>query len=198
MEEMVKQGKGNSAASDHPLSIVNRQVMDLKLDPKNSRVHSERQIQQIARSIDTFGFNVPVLVDTQNRVIAGHGRVLAAKFLGMNRLPTIQLEHLNETQIRAFQIADNRLTENSEWDYRLLGEQLKALSEVELDFDLETIGFEMAEIDTMIEGTSPVQEGEVDPADVLAESGVPVAKSGDLWLLGRHRTLCGDARDREN
>lgn len=192
---MPKQGKTRSASADHPLAVVNRPLADIRLDPKNSRVHSQKQVEQIARSIDTFGFNVPVLVDAQNRLIAGHGRVLAAKTLGINRLPTIQLDHLSEPQIRAFQIADNRLTENSEWDAHLLGEQLKALSEVELDFNLDVIGFEVAEIDSIIEGLSPVTESEPDPADVIADAGAAVTQVGDLWLLGRHRVLCGNSLD---
>jgi ParB-like chromosome segregation protein Spo0J len=115
----------------------------LKPDPKNARQHSAKQIRQIADSIEAFGFNVPILVDADLNVIAGHGRLLACKRLGWREVPTIRLEHLSETQRRAFMIADNRLTEIASWDDRLLAEQLQALSSVELDFDIETIGFDM-------------------------------------------------------
>src|SRR5437868_11685324 len=100
----------------------------IRFDPQNARLHSKKQIRQIAQSIKTFGFNVPVLIDGGGQLIAGHGRALGAQLLGMTQIPIIRLEHLTEVQRRAFMITDNRLTENSVWDERLLGEQLKALS----------------------------------------------------------------------
>jgi DNA modification methylase len=195
---MVEQRKRATSGIDRSLSVVSRPVTDLRLDPSNPRLHTRDQIRQIARSIETFGFNVPVLIDAQGQLIAGHGRVLAAQLLGMTHVPTIMLEHLTEAQIRAFMIADNRLTHISEWDDHLLAQQLKALAEVELEFNLEVTGFEMAEIDTMIEGVSPAPEGEADPADAQADSGVQVTKPGDLWVLGRHRLLCGDALNEDS
>jgi DNA methylase len=137
---------------------------------------------------------VPILVDAQLKVIAGHGRVLACAELGLTEVPTVRLEHLSDAQARAFMIADNRLTENSEWDERLLAEQLKELSTLELDFSLEATGFEMGEIDLRIEGLTPEPERD-DPADVLPEvqTGPAVTRPGDLWLLGPHRVLCGSA-----
>src|SRR2546426_5847557 len=180
--------------SSRKLTIEYLPVASLRSDPKNARLHSDRQVQQIARSIEAFGFNVPVLVDANSQVMAGHGRLLACKLLGINNLPVIRLEHLSEHQKRAFMIADNRLTENSEWDDRLLGEQLKILSEAELDFSLEVTGFEMGEIDLKIENLSPADDGRDDPADALPEpSSVQVSRIGDLWQLGKHRVLCGDA-----
>jgi hypothetical protein len=142
-------------------------------------------VRQIARSIESFGFNVPVLVDGQLKVIAGHGRVMACQLLGWREVPTICLDHLNEAQAKAFMIADNRLTENSEWDARLLAEQLKELSTMELDFSLEATGFEMGEIDLHIEGLTPEPERD-DPADMLPEvqTGPAVTRPGDVWLLG--------------
>jgi ParB-like chromosome segregation protein Spo0J len=187
--------QGQNTPAERSLSITDRAITNLHLDPKNPRLHTQNQIRQIARSIEAFGFNVPVLIDAQGQVIAGHGRVLAAQLLGMTHVPTIRLDHLTEAQIRAFMIADNRLTENSVWDDRLLAEQLKALSVLDLDFSIEATGFEMGEIDLMIEGLSPAPEGEVDPADALVDSGVQVTKPADLWVLGRHRLLCGDALD---
>ncbi|MDQ6867320.1 MAG: ParB/Srx family N-terminal domain-containing protein [Pseudomonadota bacterium] len=115
----------------------------LKPDPKNARVHSKKQIRQIARSIESFGFNVPVLVGANLNVIAGHGRVLAAKHLGLTEVPTIRLDHLTEAQRRAFMIADNPLTEIAVWDDRLLAEQLKEFASADLDFDIEATGFDL-------------------------------------------------------
>jgi DNA modification methylase len=167
----------------------------LKADPKNPRLHSEKQVQQIARSIEAFGFNVPLLVDAEMQVVAGHGRLQACQLLGITEVPTISLEHLTEAQARAFMIADNRLTENATWDDRLLAQQFKDLSEVELDFSLEATGFEMGEIDVMVENLSPATEGEEDPADTVPEptAGIQVSKCGDLWQLGRHKVYCGNS-----
>ena len=178
------------------LSVIYRPITDLTLDPENPRVHTKKQIRQISRSIEAFGFNVPVLIDDRGQLIAGHGRVLAAQLLGLTHVPTVMLEHLTEAQIRAFMIADNRLTENSVWDDRLLAEQLKALSVLELDFSIDVTGFEMAEIDLKIESPVPTSRGEVDPADAFPECGSKpqVTRAGDLWVLGRHRVFCGDAR----
>ncbi len=176
------------------VQVIYRPISELKLDPKNPRAHSPRQVRQIARSIDTFGFNVPVLIDANSKVIAGHGRILACQLLGHTEVPTISLEHLSEAQAKAFMIADNRLTENSSWDDRLLAEQLKELSELNLDFSLEATGFEMGEIDLRIEGLAADPE-DADPADVLPEqrSGTTVTRAGDLWLLDRHRVYCASA-----
>ena len=132
------------------LSIVYRAIDQLKPDPKNPRVHSKKQIRQIAASIEAFGFNVPVLVDREGKIIAGHGRLLACRELGWSEVPTLCLDHLTSAQARAFMIADNRLTEIASWDDRLLAEQLKDLSLLGLDFNIEVTGFEMAEIDLRI------------------------------------------------
>jgi ParB-like chromosome segregation protein Spo0J len=191
--------KCNFSASSRTLSVEYLPIAALRLDPRNPRIHTDKQLRQIAGSIQSFGFNVPVLVDAGLQVIAGHGRVLASKLLGETKLPVIRLEHLSEHQIRAFMIADNRLTENGEWNNRLLGEQLRILSEAELDFDLEAMGFEMGEIDMMIENLAPAAEGDQDPADALPEpSAASVTRLGDLWLLGKHRVVCGDALSRKS
>lgn len=175
------------------LKIENLAVQNLKLDPRNTRQHSQKQIGQIARSIETFGFNVPVLIDSKSQMIAGHGRVEAAKTLGMIDVPTMRLEHLSDAQRRAFMIADNRLTENSTWNERLLGEELKLLSKAELDFSIETTGFEMGEIDLFIQGLED-EEPEPDQADILpALSEQAICNLGDLWLMSQHRVFCGDA-----
>jgi DNA modification methylase len=178
------------------IQVLYRPIEDLKLDPANPRVHTAQQVRQIARSIEAFGFNVPVLVDTNLRVVAGHGRIMAAKKLGCTEIPTIRIDHLSEAQVRAFAIADNRLSEIATWDDKLLAEQLKALSEVELDFDLEVTGFAMGEIDLRIEGLEVTPVGTPDPGDELPPAAGPqVTRAGDLWLLGPHRVYCGDALD---
>jgi ParB-like nuclease domain len=192
----MSQSKHGHNMVQRVLSVEYRPLVSLRFDPQNPRLHDKKQIRQIARSIQTFGFNVPVLIDAQGQIIAGHGRVLAAQFLGMTEVPTIMLEHLTEAQKRTFMIADNRLTENSVWDENLLAQQFKALSVLELDFDVDVSGFEVLEIDTMIEGLAPASRGEADPADSIpdSETNLQITQVGDLWELGRHRVLCGDAR----
>ncbi len=183
-------------ASASPLGVVYRPLAEIKPDPLNPRHHSRTQVRQIASSIRSFGFNVPILVDADLKVIAGHGRLLACRELGCTEVPTIQLEHLGEAQARAFLVADNRLTETSTWDDRLLAEQLEGLAAIDLDFDLEATGFGMGEIDLRIEALNDAEEKPAqDPADALPPPGPAVTRPGDLWLLGRHRLLCGDARD---
>jgi len=132
------------------LAVVHRRIDELKPDPANPRLHSKKQIRQIARSIETFGFNVPILIDHDGKVIAGHGRLLACRELGWSEVPTLCLDHLSPAQARAFMIADNRLSEIAGWDDRLLAEQLKDLSLLGLDFSLEVTGFEIGEIDLRI------------------------------------------------
>jgi hypothetical protein len=172
--------------------VIYRLIAELKFNPKNPRTHSRRQIQQIKRSLKAFGFVVPVLIDARGNVIAGHGRILAALLLGLTEVPTICLDHLTAAQAQAFMIADNRLTENSEWNERLLAEQLHDLSFVDLGFSLDVIGFETAEIDLKIEGLNSPAADTDDPSDALpAQSQGPVvSRPGDLWLLDRNRVLC--------
>src|SRR5580692_449158 len=139
----------------------------LVLDPRNPRSHGPRQIRQIARSIEAFGFVVPILVDSHNRIVAGHGRFLAAQFLGLIDVPVIRLEHLTPAQTKAFAIADNKLTDASVWDDRLLAEALNELSEQKLEFSIDATGFTMGEIDLRIEGLSTTGDDEPDTAERL-------------------------------
>ena len=150
-----------------PTTIIRIPIADLKCDPRNPRLHSERQINQLAKSINSFGFLWPVMIDGTRRVLAGHGRIEAAKRLGFQEVPTISIHHLSESQRRAFVIADNRLAEQASWDEKLLAEQFRELCEVELDFDLEATGFELGEIDVLIEDVSPKAKDSSDPADEL-------------------------------
>jgi DNA modification methylase len=188
--------KRKAAGHTSRLEVRYLSIDGLKSNPKNTRVHSDKQVKQIAGSMEAFGPIVPVLIDGNLQVISGHGRILAAKLLGLAEFPTICIEHLTEAQTKAFAIADNKLTENSTWNTDLLGEQLKALSEVELDFDLDVTGFEMAEIDLLIEGLAPTAESDPDPADEVPDTVEQlVSRPNDLWLLGRHTIFCGDSRD---
>jgi len=178
------------------MSIVYRAIDLIKPDPANPRLHSKKQIRQIANSIKAFGFNVPVLVDAELNVIAGHGRLLACRELGWTEVPTLCLDHLTAAQARAFMIADNRLTEIAAWDDRLLAQQLKDLSLLGLDFSIEITGFEMGEIDLRIASLEDMPDTD-DPADAVPELSTrpPVSKFGDLWILGHHRVSCGNALD---
>jgi DNA modification methylase len=190
----ARNGKVRAAIWKGLAQLVWRKVADLKLQAWNPRKHTKKQIRQIAKSIQAFRFNVPILIDRNLDVIAGHGRILACRLLGITEVPTICLEHLNESQIRAFMIADNKLTENSAWDDRLLAEQFKELSLVDLEFDLEATGFEMGEIDLRIESLSadgPDTE-DTTPVQIL---GPAVSRLGDVYDLDEHRISCGDALD---
>lgn len=191
---------GNRDLARGQLRVVYRPISELKLDPNNPRLHSPKQLRQIALSIQTFGFVVPALVDAKGQVIVGHGRIRACKQLDWREVPTIALEHLSESQAQALRIADNRLAENSTWDDRLLAEQLKELSSVELNFSLEVTGFEVGEIDLRIEGLSHDCAEQEDPADQLVATPAkpPVSRPGDLLLLGRHRVYCGSALEQDS
>jgi DNA modification methylase len=181
------------------LTIKQQPIAALQLDPRNARIHTPRQIRQIAKSIEAFGFNVPVLVDHTGKVLAGHGRVLACQTLGWESVPAIELAHLTPAQARAFAIADNRLTETSSWDDALLAESLRELAAAELNFDIEATGFTMGEIDIRVEESIAPASSKSDPADQvpIMPSGRPVSTLGDVWQLGRHRLLCGNALDPE-
>lgn len=169
----------------------------LRPNPRNARTHSKAQIKQISVSIREFGFNNPILVDDEYVVIAGHGRLQAARHLGISEAPVVRLSHLNAAEKRAYILADNKIALNAGWDGELLAAELGDLAVLlpELDLDLEITGFDTGQIDIMLAdheepGPSSSKEDEV-PAALV----VPVAKRGDIWQLGRHRLLCGDARD---
>src|SRR5271163_4557932 len=193
-EDDYHRGSGVAAAGD--LAVVYRPIDQLKPDPANPRRHSKKQIRQIANSIQAFGFNVPILIDRDGKIVVGHGRWLGCRLLGITEVPTLCLDHLNPAQARAFMIADNKLTENATWDDRLLAQQLKDLSLLGLDFSLEVTGFELGEIDLKIASLEDLPEHD-DSADLLPDvpASPPVSKMGDLWLLERHRVLCDNALD---
>ena len=193
--------------------VTKRDIVALKPWQNNARKHSKKQIHQIAASIRVFGFTVPVLIDAENRILAGHGRVEAAKLIGMESVPTIAIEDLSEDEKRAYVIADNRIAENANLDPELLKLELNSLSSVDLCFDVESIGFDMAEIDTIIDGGDSAETGlervlgkgagrrRPDPADDVAEPDLKkpaVTLPGMIWVLGEHRLLCADSTKPES
>ena len=176
------------------LDIIDRPVATLTPYTGNPRTHTKRQISQIAESIKTFGWTNPILVDDEGGIIAGHGRVAAAKELGIEMVPTIRLSQMTEAQKRAYIIADNKLAENAGWDESILAIEFEALAE--LDFDVSVIGFEMGEVDRIISNfvELPDEPDDVTPA-VTADN--VVTNLGDVWQIGPHRLICGDTTDPE-
>lgn len=187
MAKQTVASSGEAEATFGARSIEQRPVSELIPYARNARTHSEAQVALIAGSIREFGFNNPVLVDGANGIIAGHGRVLAARQLGMQEVPVIELAHLSEASKRAYILADNRLAEQAGWDRALLSLELGELSE--LGMDLEGLGFEVAELDDLL------SHGAADPREEETPEppAHPVSRPGDLWCLGPHRLLCGDA-----
>jgi DNA modification methylase len=177
------------------MKIEFTRVGELRPYPNNARTHSKKQIRQIANSIKKFGFCNPVLVDDAKQIIAGHGRVEAAKLLGIDAVPTCRLSHLSEAEKRAYILADNKLAANAGWDKELLAIELQGL--IELDFEIELTGFEMPEIDLLLEDADEAKGSSSGPEEEVPQypSGPVVTQSGDLWVLGNHRLLCADARD---
>jgi ParB-like chromosome segregation protein Spo0J len=159
---------------------------------RNARMHSDSQIAQIAASIREFGFTNPILVDTGDGIIAGHGRLLAARQLRLEQVPVIVLDHLTETQKRAYIIADNKLAENAGWDDELLQLEMAALQQE--GFDLDLVGFDDEELARLL-AAQDANDGLTDPDAIPEPPATPAARAGDVWALGRHRLLCGDATD---
>jgi len=155
---------------------------------RNSRSHSPEQVAQIAGSIREFGFTNPILIDSDNGIIAGHGRVMAGQKLGMDKVPCIRLTHLTEAQKRAYIIADNKLALNAGWDEEMLALELGELAD--LDFDMDLIGFAESELANLL---TSITEGKTDPDEVSEPPVDPVSVPGDVWMMGKHRLLCGDS-----
>jgi DNA modification methylase len=176
--------------SAHQLEVVYRPASALKPDPRNARTHSKRQVEQLVRSIREFGFTNPVLVDEAGMLIAGHGRLRAAKELSLSDVPTITLRGLTEAQKKALRLADNKIALNAGWDLEILRLELDEIGTLDVDFDLSLTGFSSGEIDVALKPAN-------DPDDEIipAVPEVPRSKPGDIWVLGRHRIGCGDGRD---
>jgi ParB-like chromosome segregation protein Spo0J len=156
---------------------------------RNSRTHSDEQVAQVAASIMEFGFTNPVLIGKDNDIIAGHGRVLAARKLALKEVPCIRLGHLTENQKRAYVIADNKLALNSGWDDELLKVELLTLKDE--NFNIDLLGFNTEELDALL--LTEQIEGKTDPDDVPEAPKDPVTVLGDIWTLGNHRLMCGDS-----
>jgi hypothetical protein len=188
-----------SSAASRTLSLRRQleflAITDLTPDPRNARKHDRAQIRALARSIEIFGFNAPILIDKHRRIIAGRGRWDAANLLGLRQVPVIRLEHLTEIEARAYALADNQLGDRSAWDDTKLAIELKELSDLMLDFDIEAIGFEPPEIDLRIQSLdAPDLADNADDFNVLV--GPAVSQDGDLWHLDQHHVFCGSALDK--
>lgn len=159
---------------------------------RNARTHSRKQIRQIADSIERFGFTSPVLIDDDNAILAGHGRVAAARLIKLPAVPCVRISTMSADEKRAYVLADNKLALNAGWDEDLLAEELKALVAVDLGFDVSLTGFSISEIDELVEGHVPQESG--DPrADSVPDTAPQKCRPGDIWQLGRHRLMCGSA-----
>ena len=167
-------------------------ITDLSPHPDNARKHTRAQVGAIAKSIEAFEFTAPILIDAKRRILAGHGRWEASKLVGLSHVPVIFLDHLTEAQAKAYMLADNKLTDRSTWDDVKVATQLRELSELALEFDIEATGFEAPEIDLRIQSLE-----DTDAADRADEfefaAGPAVSVVGDLWMLGNHRIYCGNS-----
>lgn len=170
------------------IKIEHRKTADLIPFARNSRTHSDEQVAQIAASIREFGWTNPILIDGENGIIAGHGRLLAARKLGMAEVPAIVLDHLTDAQRRALVIADNKLALNAGWDFEMLASEIEGLGEE--GFDLSLLGFDDSELNALL---AEKTEGLTDPDDVPEPPADPVSVLGDVWVLGKHRLMCGDS-----
>jgi len=181
------------------LAVEYVSTSEIKPYKNNPKIHKSKQIQQIVNSISEFRFNNPILVDENNVIIAGHGRLLAANHLNMPRVPVIKLTHLSDAQKKAYRIADNKLTENGEWDFDLLKIEFEDLSHLELDFNLDITGFDTADIDIMLDD-SPKEtklDEKANAVPFIPENEI-VSRLGDVWQLGKHRIICGNALEKDS
>lgn len=178
-------------------SILYRRIRDLTPYPRNARTHSKKQLRQIADSIARFGFTNPVLIDEHDCILAGHGRVEAARLLGIDRVPCRLIASLSEAEKRAYILADNKLALNAGWDEEILAIELQFLVDQAPDLDIALTGFEVAEIDDLIEigGTRDETDPRDDRVPVIDKAVAATTETGDVWQLGDHRLVCGDARD---
>jgi hypothetical protein len=191
-----------TTSSRHPHAAGALKVEDIaiqQLTPyqNNPRLHSKKQIDKLARAINDFGFLIPVLIDDQNIVLAGHARIEAAMQLALPRVPCVRASHLNETQKRAFTILDNRVAEEATWDFQLLAKEVEILHSEGID--LTTTGFEIPEIEMIFDAAAPPASNAED--DDRIPDPTPhrvVTKPNDLWILDEHRLFCGDARRRQS
>ena len=180
------------AVSSRRLVISYRPPSALSPDPRNARTHPKRQIEQIKSSIVAFGFTNPILADPDLQVIAGHGRLLAAKAMTLAEVPVIEIAGLSEAQKRALRIADNKIALNAGWDLEILRQELMDLSAIDVGVDLGLTGFSVGEIDVILQGEDDPDDEQIPEIPIS-----PRTHLGDIWILGEHRIGCGDARDLE-
>lgn len=177
------------------LTITHLAIDEIRPNPRNPRTHSAKQVRQIAASISEFGFTNPILIDEANEIIAGHGRLVAARAISLSEAPCIRLSGLTQAQKKALLIADNKLALNAGWDVEILQEQMLEL--IDDGFELEMTGFEIPEVNLILQDSwDPVEADPQDENIPSVSTDTPaVTREGDLWLLGRHRLFCGDALD---
>src|SRR6266481_1581010 len=184
--------KVSSIAAPSRLAVTYRAVGDLIPDPRNARTHPKRQIDQLKASIEAFGFTNPILADPEGHIIAGHGRLQAARAIGFTEVPTIILSGLSAIQKRALRIADNKIALNAGWDLEILQLELGELASLEVEIDLTVTGFSTGEIDVILTSAGDPDDEVIPPVPTT-----PRTKPGDIWILGDHRVGCGDGRDAE-
>jgi ParB-like chromosome segregation protein Spo0J len=180
----------SSSSVRSPLTVTYCAVSDLVPDPRNARTHPKRQIDQIKASIDAFGFTNPILSDPEGHIIAGHGRLQAARAMGLTEVPVIHLSGLSEAQKRALRIADNKIALNAGWDMEILRLELGELASLDVTIDLSLTGFSTGEIDVILNPADDPDDEVIPPVPTT-----PRSKLGDIWILGDHRVGCGDGRD---
>src|SRR4051794_10672378 len=188
LRTLAKVGPAASGA----LAVTYRATASLKPDPRNARTHPNRQVEQIIASIREFGFTNPILVDPEGVVIAGHGRLLAAKAMGLAEVPTIELFGLTEAKRRALRLADNKIALNAGWDLDLLKVELGELSSLDIALDLTVTGFSTGELDLLLRASEDPEDDVIPPVPATART-----RPGDIWRLGDHVIGCGDSRDPE-
>jgi DNA modification methylase len=174
------------------LAVTYRAISDLIPDPRNARTHPKGQIDQLKASIDAFGFTNPILADPDGHIIAGHGRLQAARAMGITEVPTITLSGLSDIQKRALRIADNKIALNAGWDLEILQQELGELASIDIDIDPTLTGFSTGEIDVILTAADDPEDEVIPPVPTT-----PRTKPGDIWILGDHRVGCGDGRDAE-
>ena len=166
-------------------------VADCKPLGRETRKHPPQQVRKLAANLDRFGFVLPILVDAEQRVVAGWGLVLAARQLGLGEVPAVSLSDVSEAELRTLRLALNRIAEDSTWDHEALALEFSDILELDPEIDIELSGFEMGEIDGLVDDRGVDQEDELPP--LIDATAAPVTRPGDLWLFGRHQLFCGDA-----
>jgi DNA methylase/ParB-like nuclease domain len=188
--KLFAMNKASSLEVPPRLAVTYRAISDLIPDPRNARTHPKRQTDQLKASIEAFGFTNPILADPDGHIIAGHGRLQAARAMGLTEVPTIILSGLSETQKRALRIADNKIALNAGWDLEILQVELGELASLDVEIDPTLTGFSTGEIDVILATAADPDDEVIPPVPTT-----PRTKPGDIWVLGDHRVGCGDGRD---